>query len=338
MRKFVFVFAFASVALFACKEELPIVDDAALEPFRAAIDHKTTLEAFLEEGNRISSPLVNLGRMLFYEKRLSVANDISCNTCHDLANFGVDSLALSPGHLGQLGDRNSPTVYNASMQFVQFWDGREPTVEAQALGPILNPVEMAMPNAQSVVTKLKSIRGYLPHFLAAFPDQADPIAWENIGKAIGAFERRLITPTRFHAFLAGDSKALTEKEQRGLKVFLDVGCASCHLGPGVGGTVFRRLGTAERPWLTTDLGLGGETGDPAHNYSFKVPTLLNVAQTAPYSHNGQVATLEEMVKKMADYQNGKVLTEAEVNAIVTFLNTLTGEIPAEFIKEPPLPE
>ena len=330
MQKFIFAFALASAALFACKDDETIVDEAALAPFRAAVDNKITIKEFLEEGAKIPDALVNLGRMLFYEERLSLDNTISCNTCHDLKNFGVDDEMLSPGVDGKLGDRNSPTVYNASIQFVQFWDGREPTVEAQALGPILNPVEMAMPDAKSVVNKLKGIAGYLSHFQAAFPDEAEPIAWENIGKAIGAFERRLITPTRFHKFLAGDTKALTEEEQRGLKTFIDVGCAVCHQGPGVGGTSIRRLGSAAKPWPTNDLGQG--------NYRFKVPILLNITETAPYSHNGQIETLEEMVKMMANHQLDRALTALETQSILTFLKTLKGEIPEDFIKKPELPK
>jgi cytochrome c peroxidase len=297
-----------------------------------------TIASFVQEGAKLPDNLVNLGRMLYYETRLSKAHDVSCNTCHDLANFGVDGKAVSAGHRGQLGDRNSPTVYNSSMQFVQFWDGREPTVEAQALGPIMNPVEMAMPNEKRVTDTLESIPEYVEAFKKVFPNDAKPVSMANIGKAIGAFERRLITPTRFHKLLAGDAKALTNDEQRGVEAFHTVGCTSCHTGPGVGGTQYQKLG-AIKPWPNLkDKGRGAVTKKAEDDYFFKVPTLLNVAKTAPYGHNGGMATLEETVKMMADYQLGKTVTEAEVKNIVAFLNTLTGEIPTAFIKAPELPK
>jgi len=314
----------------------PIIGEFTLMSFQTP-----TIASLVQEGAKLPDDLVNLGRMLYYETRLSKAHDISCNTCHDLAKFGVDGKALSAGHRGQLGDRNSPTVYNASMQFVQFWDGREPTVEAQALGPITNPVEMAMPaDGKRVITTLESMPEYVDAFKKAFPNDAKPVTMENVGKAIGAFERRLITPTRFHKLLGGDEKALTEEEQRGVEAFHTVGCTSCHTGPGVGGNQYQKLG-AVKPWPNLkDKGRGAITKKPEDDYFFKVPTLLNVAKTAPYGHSGQTATLEEMVNMMADYQLDlkRKLTEAEVKSIIAFLNTLTGEIPTNYIKAPELPK
>jgi len=349
---------FAATALFACPDKAkepssspkplsappppaaapaaqaePIIGEFTLMNFQA----KEDMDFFVKEGAKLSEDLVNLGRMLFYDKRLSKAHDISCNTCHDLANFGVDNKVLSAGHRGKLGDRNSSTVYNASIQLAQFWDGREPTVEAQAWGPILNPVEMAMPNEKRVLDTLESMPGYVEAFKKAFPGEAKPISKENVGKAIGAFERRLITPTRFHKFLAGDTKALTEAEQRGVETFATVGCTACHTGPGVGGLMFKKLGD-QKPWPgLKDKGQGAVTKNPEQDHFFKVPTLLNVAKTAPYGHDGQMATLEDAVKMMAEYQLNKTVTEAEVQDIVAFLNALTGEIPTDFIKEPELP-
>jgi cytochrome c peroxidase len=352
--------AFVAAALFACEEKAkqtpssapspsrmpppppppaqtePIVGEFTLMSFQSG----KTIEALKQEGDKISDDLVNLGRMLYFETRLSKAHDISCNTCHDLANYGVDGKALSAGHRGQLGDRNSPTVYNASTQSVQFWDGRAETVEEQALGPITNPVEMAMPaDGKRVITTLESIPEYAQAFKKLFPNDAKPVSMENVGKAIGAFERRLITPTRFHKFIAGDSKALTEEEQRGLETFHQVGCTSCHTGTGVGGNQYQKVG-AIKPWPNlTDKGRGAVTKNPADDFMFKVPTLLNVAKTAPYGRDGKMATLEETVKMMADYQLGKTVSEEEVKSIVAFLNTLTGELPpADFIKQPALPK
>ncbi|MCL2012806.1 MAG: c-type cytochrome [Cystobacterineae bacterium] len=334
MRKSVFIFSVVAATLFACNDDEPIVEEAALAPFKTS-----TIESFVQAGAQISDELVALGRMLFYEERLSKAHDISCNTCHNLATFGVDNEAFSAGHRGQLGGRNSPTVYNASMQFVQFWDGRAKTVEEQALGPITNPVEMAMPeDGNRVVATLESMPAYVEAFTRLFPGEAQPVSMENIGKAIGAFERRLITPTRFHAFLAGDEKALTQAEQRGLKTFLEAGCASCHRGPGVGGTQYRKLGEMEAWPGIEDKGRRDVTTVPEDEHFFKVPTLLNVAKTAPYGHNGQTATLEEAVRNMAKYQLAKTLSEADIQSILSFLNALTGEIPTDFIQKPTLPQ
>ncbi|MCL2626858.1 MAG: cytochrome-c peroxidase [Cystobacterineae bacterium] len=357
MRKTLFLVALSIPLLFACKDdkpiaeeedkpiveekdkpiveekEKPIVEAAALAPFRTS-----SIDAFIQAGAAIPNDLIDLGRMLFYEQRLSKADDISCNTCHDLANlYGAENEDVSTGHNDQRGGRNAPTVYNAAMQFVQFWDGRAQDVEAQAVGPITNPIEMAMDDDAAVVEKLGNIPGYVTLFESVFSGDANPISMENIGKAIGAFERRLITPAPFHRFLAGDSKALTEDEQNGLKTFLDVGCASCHDGPGVGGIRYRKLG-AKAPWPgLTDKGRGDVTGNTSDDYSFKVSSLLNVAQTAPYGHNGQRATLEEAVEQMAQYQLGKTLSAAETSSIVTFLNALTGEIPEDYIQAPTLP-
>ncbi|MCL2012392.1 MAG: c-type cytochrome [Cystobacterineae bacterium] len=357
MHKLMFIFAFAVATLFACKEEVkktetpapkalpppPPPAAAKAEPvigeYTLTFFQSPSLESFIQEGAKLPEELVNLGRMLYYEARLSRAHDISCNTCHELANFGVDGKALSAGHKGQLGDRSSPTVYNSSIQFVQFWDGRAKTVEEQALGPITNPVEMAMPeDGKLVIATLASMPEYVEAFKKAFPGEANPISMDNVGKAIGAFERRLITPTRFHKFLAGDQTALTEEEQRGLETFHQVGCTSCHGGPGVGGTSFQKLG-ALKPWPELhDKGLGAITQKEEDDYKFKAPILLNIAKTAPYGHDGKMATLEEAVRMMAEYQLDKKVTEEEVKYIVSFLNALTGEIPTDFIKMPQLPK
>lgn len=287
-------------------------------------------------GYEMSEELITLGRMLFYEPRLSINGNMSCNTCHGLNNYGMDGLRFSFGHTGNPVGRNAPTVYNAALHTAQFWDGRAADVEAQAKGPILAGGEMGMPSAEFVVETLKSIPAYLPYFEAAFPGDADPITYDHVGQAIGAFERRLMTPGRFDAFLAGDETALTEREQRGLALFIETGCTACHNGPALGGGMYAKLGASE-PYVTNDLGRYNVTQAEADKYSFKVPSLRNIAMTGPYLHDGSIPTLENMVQLMVRHQLGKELTLDQVNDIVTFLRSLTGELPGEYTAMPELP-
>lgn len=280
---------------------------------------------------------VNLGRMLYYDARLSKNHDVSCNSCHDLAAYGVDNKARSPGHKGQLGGRNSPTVYNAAGHVAQFWDGRAKDVEAQAMGPVTNPVEMAMPSEARVVETLTSIPQYVEAFQKAFPEDKEPVTFVNMAKAIGAFERKLVTPSRFDKFLSGDAAALSDDEKNGLNAFVGAGCIACHMGQGLGGQAYFKLGQV-KPWPSdSDLGRFEVTKNEADKMFFRVPSLRNVEKTGPYFHDGSVATLEEAVNKMAEHQLGKTLKPDETKSIVTFLNTLTGELPTAYIAKPELP-
>jgi cytochrome c peroxidase len=281
---------------------------------------------------------IELGRILFYDPRLSKDGDVSCRTCHDLAAFGADGRRTSAGHKGQLGTRNSPTVYNAAGFFAQFWDGRAETVEDQASIPILNPKEMAMPDAAHVVAALKAVPGYVAAFRKAFPKDADPVTLDNVGRAIGAFERGLVTPSRWDRFLQGDTQALTWPEKDGLKTFIGIGCLVCHTGPFLGGTMFERVGVVEAWPNQSDKGRAQVTGRASDDMMFKVPTLRNVAETAPYFHDGSAATLAEAVRLMGKHQLGLDLSEGEVGSIVTWLKSLTGEIPAAYIARPELPK
>lgn len=286
--------------------------------------------------NPANDAKIELGRMLYYDARLSKADDVSCNSCHKLDSYGVDGEPTSPGHEGQRGARNSPTVYNAALHKSQFWDGRAKDVEAQAVGPILNPVEMAMDSAEAVMEKLAGIEGYEEKFAAAFPGEEEPMTYDNVGKAIGAFERRLITPSPFDAWLGGDDSALNEAQLAGLQLFLDTGCTTCHAGPALGGQLFMKLGQV-KPYETEDAGRFEVTNNEADRHMFKVPSLRNIAKTGPYLHDGSITSLEEMVRLMGTHQLGKDLGEPEVKSLVTFLEALTGEIPADYIKEPELP-
>ena len=293
---------------------------------------------FPSEKNPLTKEKIDLGRMLYYDPRLSKSGKISCNTCHDLEKFGVDNLPTSVGHNGQKGPRNAPTVYNAAGHIAQFWDGRSPDVEDQAKGPVLNPKEMAMPNAKAVVKVLKSIAGYVKAFKKAFPKDKDPVTFDNMAKAIGAFERKLVTPSRFDKFLKGDKSALTDEEKEGLKTFVEVGCTTCHSGPLLGGHIYQKLGLI-KPWPNLkDTGRYQVTKKESDKFVFKVPSLRNVEKTGPYMHDGSVKTLEEAVKLMARHQLGRELTDKQIKSIVTFLKSLTGEIPKKYIAKPQLPK
>lgn len=275
-----------------------------------------------------SAPKIALGKSLYMDTRLSKNDKLSCNSCHNLDTFGVDNEPTSPGHEGKRGGRNSPSSFNAALHVAQFWDGRAKDVEAQALGPVLNPIEMGMESDAAVVAKLKKDPKTVAAFKEAFPGEKDPLTYHNIGEAIGAFERTLITPSRFDAFLKGDDAALTDAEKAGGKLFVQTGCTACHMGATLGGQIYQKLGLV-KDYPTEDLGRFEVTKNEADKKFFKVPSLRNVAKTGPYFHDGSVKTVEEAVSKMAEYQLGKNLSQDEVASIVTFLNSLTGTIPAE---------
>jgi len=286
--------------------------------------------------NPFSDAKIELGRMLYYDTRLSINDKLSCNTCHDLARFGVDNEPTSPGHEGRRGARNSPTVYNAALHFRQFWDGRAADVEEQAKGPVLNPVEMGMPDADYVVKVLRTIEGYRPRFEAAFPGEAEPITYDNAARAVGAFERKLMTPSRFDDFLNGRDDALSDAELAGLATYIDSGCTACHMGPAAGGTMYQKLGLVH-PLETKDPGRYEATQVEADRGFFKVPSLRNVEKTGPYFHDGSVATLPEAVRLMGWHQLGRQLSDADVASIVTFLHALTGRVDEAFVAKPELP-
>jgi cytochrome c peroxidase len=304
------------------------IDQAALARFAAVPDRMDS------EDEPAIPALVELGRHLYYETRLSLDESMSCNTCHDLAAYGVDGSPTSEGVRGDLGARNAPTVYHAAGHVAQFWDGRAANVEEQAKGPILNPVEMAMPSEEEVMARLRAIPEYVQAFEAAFPDDPNPMTYDNVAKAIGAFERGLVTPSRWDAYLAGDDDALTPEEKEGLETSLDAGCQGCHAGTYVGGNLFQRLGAVE-PWpRQDDPGRFAVTGVEADRMLFKVPSLRNVAVTGPYYHDGSVRSLAEAVRLMGRHQLGRELTSEQVSSIVAYLSALTGEIPAAYVAPP----
>jgi cytochrome c peroxidase len=298
----------------------------------------TLPEVVKSDDNPVTREKVRLGRMLYLEKRLSRSGQISCDTCHPLDKYGVDHDPVSTGFKGQKGSRNAPTVFNAAGHVAQFWDGRAPDVESQAIGPVMNPVEMAMPSEHQVVGILRSAPEYREFFQAAFPDEKDPVTIANMGKAIAAFERTLVTPSRWDKFLKGDSTALTDAEKAGFNKFAEAGCAACHSGPYVGALMFQKVGIVKEWPNTSDPGRFAVTKQEADRMVFKVPSLRNIEKTGPYFHDGSVVTLEEAVKSMAEYQLGRSLSDAEVSQIVSWLKTLTGELPPEVTQAPAAPQ
>lgn len=268
--------------------------------------------------------LVQLGKKLFFEKRLSINNSQSCNSCHavDQHRGGVDNQPTSPGAQGKRGGRNSPTVLNAGFHFAQFWDGRAETLADQAKGPILNPIEMGMPDSKIVIERLTADRGYRRDFKAAFPGEASPINYDNLAKAIAAFERTLVTHDRFDDFLKGNDQALNAAELRGLELFLNKSCTTCHDGPVMGGNRYQKIGLVNE-YPTTDKGRAEVTKEEEDLFRFKVPSLRNIALTAPYFHDGSQATLPEVVRQMGWLQLGLKFSESEVSDLVAFLGALS---------------
>ena len=263
---------------------------------------------------------ISLGKKLYFENKLSINNKISCNSCHQLDKFGVDNEATSPGHDGTRGDRNSPTVYNAALNFRQFWDGRAKGLAEQAIGPILNPIEHGLASEHDALKKINS-KEYLEHFKKAFPTEDKPFTYKNIGFAIASFEKTLITRSRFDDYLDGDIMALSIQERNGLKKYMEVGCTSCHAGPGLGGTMYQKLGLIKK-YPTKDLGRYQVTKRKRDRYKFKVPLLRNVTKTAPYLHDGSVKSLDRVIEIMYEYQLGKDINKDDVNDIKAFLGAL----------------
>lgn len=330
------------------KQEQPIdLGPAALGQATASLDRAARTSEFnprllrrfkpvrdhLSDAN-LNAAQVELGRSLYFDKRLSKTGTQSCNSCHPLAQWGADGQSTSPGAEGKLGSRNSPTVYHAAGYFAQFWDGRAMSVEEQAKGPLTNPVEMGLKDGAQVESILKGIPGYKALFTKAFPGEANPITYDNVGKAIGMFERGLVTPSRWDKYLQGDKNALTAAEVEGLRVFTNVGCMVCHTGEFLGGTMYEKVGAVE-PWPNqNDEGRFAVTKDERDRMVFKVPTLRNIEKTGPYFHDGSAKTLPEAVQMMGRHQLGLELSKEEVASIATWMSSLTGDLPQSYIKEP----
>ncbi len=281
--------------------------------------------------NPITHEKIELGKMLFFDPRLSASEIISCNSCHNLSTGGVDAGPTSVGHGWQQGPRRAPTVYNAVFNVAQFWDGRAADLKAQAKGPVQASVEMnATPD--HVIKTLNSITDYVFMFQKAFPNEASPVTFDNMAKSLEAFEATLITPAApFDQYLEGDPNALDDQQKDGLKLFMEKGCASCHNGINVGGQDYFPFGVIEKPDTNVrpaaDKGRFALTGAATDEYVFRSAPLRNVALRAPYFHSGQVWSLKEAVGIMGQTQLGAKLSDREQNDIVAFLNSLTGQIP-----------
>ena len=274
---------------------------------------------------------IDLGRMLFFEPRISASGVISCATCHNPALGWTDRIPRATGHDGQVGDRNTPTVLNSGFLRSQFWDGREPDLEGQALGPIEGDIEMNM-SLDDAISRLNEFQVYRDAFAEAFPGEDDPVTPRNVALAIAAFERTLNTPNSpFDRFLVGDTDALTAQQQEGMKLFVDSGCVACHNGPNLSDSLFHRF---ELPG-STDEGRFVVTGDEADRFAFRTPTLRNVAVTYPYFNNGSVESLHDAVNLMGQQMLGQDFEPEELEALVAFLDSMTGEMPR--VEIPALP-
>ena len=299
------------------------------------------------ENTELTPVRVSLGKALFFETRVSADGRVGCATCHNPAYYGADTLALTVGIHGKQLPRNAHTVFNTSLLIAQHYGGNRETVEEQAYKAVLSPLAYGNTTNEQVETKLTQL-GYLPLFKAAYPQDAKPVSVENWSKAIGAFERTLLTPAPFDKFLKGDAQSLSKPAKMGLEKFINTGCAGCHNGVTVGGQSYQKFGITQDYWLVTgstpkdafkgyDMGRFHDTKNEADAFMFKVPQLRNVAVTPPYFHDGSVATLPQAVRVMAQLQLGKQLSDEDVSHIVSFLESLTGDIPADFAKVPALP-
>lgn len=317
-------------------------EDQALLQQAQSIFQALPDDAAMQKAHPFTAEQVKLGHQLWYEPRLSRGNTVSCNSCHNLATGGVDNLPTSQGHKGNFGGRNSPTVLNAALLGSQFWDGRAADVEEQAGGPLLNPVEMAMPDEASVEKKIADIPEYQAAFKTAFPEDGN-ISFKNITTAIAAFERTLLTPSKWDAYLHGDVQALNTQERSGLRAFINNGCIACHKGVNLGGDSFQKFGLVKGPYWkfidskTHDNGRFDVTKDEKDKFFFRVPGLRNVAKTYPYFHNGSVWDLKEAISIMGQAQLGKEIPAQEVDDIAAFLNALSGSVSEQARTIPELP-
>ena len=339
--------ATAAWLLAACATVAPSGDDAQL--LARAQQLFKPLPADAGSAQRPLSPeRIALGRALFFEPRLSIDNKISCASCHLPSFYGAEPLAVMVGLQSKVFPRNTPTVFNTALQFAQHYGGNRADVEEQAVKALLSPVAYGNADYAAAEARLRALPGYRAMFEKAFPGEAEPVTAQNWGKAIGAYERVLLTPAPFDRYLAGDGRALDAQAKRGLDKFMSFGCVGCHNGVTVGGQTYQKFGVKEDYWLATgskpndwhksiDKGRFHDTKNEADSFMFKVAPLRNVAMTPPYFHDGSVAKLDDAVRIMGRLQLGRELADADVSDIVAFLESLTGEVPAQFATPPLLP-
>jgi cytochrome c peroxidase len=292
--------------------------------------------------NPVTPEKVKLGKMLFYESRISIDGTVSCAKCHPISLYAADGLKTSVGNNCKISARNAPTVFNAAIQISQHWIGNRTSVEDQAKQSVTGPPAFGMVKYEDVENRLKQYKEYVSLFKAAFPEDKEPVTLDNFAKAVGAFERTLVTPSPFDSYLKGENMALTTAQKQGLKLFIEMGCGGCHSGTYVGGQMYQKFGMVEPYWKYTksekiDEGRFAITKNEADKYLFKVPVLRNVAKTPPYFHDGSVEKLESAVVIMAKVQLGKDITGEQAGGITEFLKSLTGNIPQELMTVPVLP-
>jgi len=306
-------------------------------------------EAPAPANNPTTRAKVELGKVLYFDPRLSSTGTVSCNTCHNVMEGGDDSRPNSMGVDGQTGGRGAPTVWNSAFHSTQFWDGRASSLEEQAIGPMTNPIEMGMKNHDLVMQRVAKMPGYKTLFNTAFGNEQ--MTLDQAAKAIAAYERTLITPnSAYDQYVTGNKSALNKQQQQGMALFAEVGCVSCHSGAAFNGQSGLPTGTlmlmkfptfndndyVKRYSLAADKGRENVTGKAEDNNMFRIPTLRNIALTAPYFHNGAVHTLDEAVKVMAKTQLNIELKESEVADITAFLSALTGPFPKQVMPRLPI--
>jgi cytochrome c peroxidase len=292
--------------------------------------------------NPITPEKVKLGNALFWETRISVDGTVSCVRCHPIGLYAADGLKKPIGNHCKENPRNAPTIFNAASQISEHWIGNRTSVEDQAKQALIGPPSFGMPSYEAAEKVLKGLEGYVVMFKAAFPGEKDPVIVDNLAKAIGAFERTLVTPAPLDDFMKGNAAALSNQQKRGLQSFMEVGCSACHMSPYVGGQMYQKFGVYAPYWTYTksqpvDEGRFAVTKNPADKYVFKVPVLRNVAKTSPYFHDGSVDRLEDAVVIMAKVQLMKDLTKEQTSDLVAFLGSLTGTIPEAGVRVPLLP-
>ena len=312
----------AAVAPRAIINAVPGTPDGVLMMQGQALFGK--LPATMPGSEHDTTAMIALGKRLYFEEGISINKTQSCNSCHPLDNKGAsaDNRKTGKGAEGKFGDRNDPPTMNAGFQIAQFWDGRAATLEQQAQGPPLNPIEMGMPNAAALVERLNGIKEYPADFKKAFPGDKDPVTFDNFAKAVAAFERTLISRGRFDRFMDGDKQALSGQEMEGMRSFINVGCVQCHSGPNLGGMTFQKMGVFHAYNNDSDPGRMKVTNLESDKYVFKVPMLRNVTLTAPYFHDGEAGNLAEAVDQMGYLQLDKKLKDQEIHNILRFLTTL----------------
>jgi cytochrome c peroxidase len=286
--------------------------------------------------NPITPEKVALGKMLWFDARLSKGQDVSCNSCHDVTKAGADDVAISTGTKKQKGTRNAPTAFNAAAQGFQGWDSRATLFEELVVPHAAEPSVMGV-DEKRLVDTVASIPAYAAAFKKQFPDAKGMVTAETISLALGAYARKLLTPGRWDKFLGGDQAALSDAEKAGLGAFLNANCTTCHAGRYVGAAQNQKLGIAKAWPNASDVGRFGVTKQEVDRFVFKVPSLRNVTRTGPWLHDGSIASLEELTKLMSRHQVGKELTDAQAKSIVTFLGALSGDPPADLVGKPELP-